>query len=104
MDPVNLAAACGPLPRGGDLADPAFDGNLRLTITGCLSMSSGMHWGIRIEKPTITKSGRKGKPECVFTLIANDGDTIPDLLRQVATMWEIGEVEVGKSYPAKSDA
>ena len=95
---VNLAAECGPLPSGGDLAESAYDGNLRLTVKGVLSWTGPMKWGISVEKPTITKSGRKGKPERVVLLVANEGEGVPDLLRQLAQMWELGQVDIGKTY------
>ncbi len=99
MDTINLAAECGPLPSGADLAGyDGYDGNLKLTIEGVLSWTGPMNWGVRVEKPTVTKSGRKGKPRKVLLLVANDGEGVPDLLRHLALAWEQGEVVPGQSY------
>jgi hypothetical protein len=105
VNPINLEAECGPLPSGGDLAGyGGYTGNLVLTVEGVLNWTGPMAWGVRIEKPTITATGRKGKPRKVFLLVANEGQTVPDLLRQIAHMWELGTVEPGVEYPAPTDA
>lgn len=98
MNRVNLAAACGPLPGGGELASSSYHGNLILTVEGCLSFTDGMRWGIRVERPTVTASGRRGKPERILMLVANPGENVPDMLRAIAQMWDHGEVEIGKPY------
>lgn len=100
---VNLAAECGPLPSGGDLASGEYHGNLIITVIGSLSFTSGIAWAVRVEKPTTTATGRKGKPRSVMLLRANPDENVPDLLRHLAAMWEVGEVVVGESYPAYAD-
>ena len=96
---INLAASLGEMPSGGDVAQGRSD-RLTLTVEGVLSWTDGMHWGIRIEKSNYTPSGRKGKPEKVLFLVCNEGQSVPDLLRSIAHMWDLGEVETGKPYPA----
>ena len=95
---VDLSAACGPLPSGGEFASDSYQGNLRITVQGGLSFTSGMRWVLAVEKPTVTASGRKGKPKKVVNLVGDADETVPDLLRQLADMWEIGNVEIGETY------
>ena len=96
----NLAEECGPLPSGTDLAGyNGYTANLTIEVTASLFLSGKpMAWTLVVEKPTITKSGRKGKPKKVLSLCANEGESVPDLLRQLAAMWDIGEVVAGESY------
>lgn len=98
MEPLNLAKSCGPLPTGGEYAGN-YRGNLTITVMGVLSLGTpAMRWGVRVEKPTTTKSGRAGKPERVTLLVATKGESPADLLRQLATMWDVGEVVPGETY------
>jgi len=60
-----------------------------------LSFTDGMHWGLRIEKPTYSPTGRKRKSVPIILLVANPDQTVPDLLREVARLWEHGEYETG---------
>lgn len=103
---INLAEACGPMPSGTDLAGyNGYSANLTIEVTASLFLTGprDIAWSVVVEKPTITKSGRKGKPQKVLTLVANEGEGVPDLLRQLAVMWDMGEIETGKSYPALAD-
>lgn len=98
-EPLNLAKSCGSLPSGREYAGN-YRGNLTITVMGVLSLGpEGMRWGVRVEKPTTTKSGRAGKPERVTLLVATEGEGPAELLRQLATMWDVGEVVPGESYP-----
>ncbi len=100
MKPINLSEECGPLPSGTDLAGyNGYHGNLIITIDGALSWSDGgMTWGVMVEKPSVTASGRKGKPRQVVRLVATEDQTPADLLRHLATMWDVGTVVPGETY------
>lgn len=77
--------------------DPA----LVIKLERRVSFTSGSVLAASIDVERLTASGRKGKPEHLLTLVANDGDSPADLLRQVAQMFSIGTVTIGESYPAE---
>lgn len=54
-----------------------------------------------IEKERVTASGRKGKPEQLIVLVADDDnpDDVAGLLRHVVQLFAIGRVTVGETYP-----
>jgi len=74
---------------------------LRLDLAWRLRLGGPSSWGISVSKRRETASGREGKPTHLLTLLANEGETPGDLLRQLATVFDQGPVEVGASYPVK---
>jgi hypothetical protein len=94
----DLAKSCGEMPGGADVANGTNVG-LVIEIEGVLSFGDGMHWGLRITKPTYSPTGRKRKSVPIILLVANPGQTMPDLLREVARLWEYGEYTTGTPLP-----
>lgn len=80
-------------------SDPA----LVIRLVQSLSFSSGSALAASIDVERTTASGRKGKPEHLITLRANEGDSTGDLLRQVAQMFDLGTVTIGKEYETDED-
>lgn len=87
---MDLQTICGPLPGGADLAGyDGYRGNLRITVEGLLSFADGdIRWAIRVEKPTVTNTGKAGKPKQVLLLTDVTGTPPQVLLRQLANLWE----------------
>jgi len=95
---LNLAEALGEMPGGGDVARGTNVG-LVIEIESVLSFTKPMAWGLRITKPRYSPTGRKMKSAPVALLVANPDQTVPDLLRQVALLWDIGEYTYGTPIP-----
>lgn len=95
-DVFDLAAV---IPREWD--DPP----LVLTVSRAISWTdSGGLFAVRVERQrTSPTTGRKLKPEHVITLTGEAVHGIPALLRNLAHAFEIGQVEIGKSYPPASE-
>lgn len=51
-------------------------------------------WAVGIYRNRLTKAGNPGKPEYVTALVARPGESPADLLRQLATLYDAGPVEV----------
>lgn len=66
-----------------------------VTLHRTLSLTTGdSGWGATIERKRLTKSGREGKPEHVILLVAGPDDNAGDLLRQIADLYDAGEVSI----------
>lgn len=63
----------------------------RIELGYRLRISGGGVWGAAISKRRTTKSGSEGKPDTVVTLIEDDP---VKLLRQVADLFEAGEIPI----------
>ena len=98
---VNLGASLGPMPNGGDVARGTAVG-LVIEIEGLLSFTDGMNWALRITKPRYSELGRRLKATPVIILRANKGQSVPDLLREIVRLWEVGEYEFGTPLPIEA--
>lgn len=93
-DVVDFASA---IPQRWD--DPA----LIIRVERRLSMSGSPHYlAASIDQETTTPSGRKGKPKHLIALVVEEDEGIGGLIKSLAHVFAIGEVEIGKQYPDPS--
>lgn len=81
--PINLQASY----------DDSQGWGIRIELGGAFSISKGDRRHVaRISQRRETPAGKEGKPSPIFTLVAEPGETLPDLLRRLAVVWEAGEI------------
>lgn len=99
---INLTATLGALPGGRDVARGTNVG-LVIEVEGFLSFTDGMRWGLRITKPRYSSAGRRLKATQVINLVANEGQTVADLLREIARLFDTGNYVLGTPLPIEGD-
>lgn len=87
------------------LPDDGTDLGVRISLTHGLSLGRGeWMWVAVVEKRRETKSGREGKPERQWTLMAQEGGTPADLLRDLANLYDAGEKPINPQDWAQASA
>lgn len=77
------------LPLEADFNDLGW----RIDLSWRLRLTGGGLWAATISKRRETKAGREGKPDKVATIVEEDP---VKLLRQVADMFEAGEIVLNR--------
>jgi hypothetical protein len=72
-------------------AHPGWESDvLTIEVEGAMNWTTGKcEWALLVTKPTKTPSGRKGKPTRVISLVKDTDSSVPDLLRELADIWEV---------------